>query len=46
MNKKQWQEYHGFYDDDMALIEIALSYGRMITAVFDRPLGYDIIKYS
>lgn len=44
MNKLQWAEHYGFDDEDMAQITLTLSYGVKITAVFDTPLDYEIIK--
>lgn len=46
MNKLNWQLHYGFTDEDMAHIELALTYGVKITTIFDKPLGYEDIKIN
>lgn len=43
--KKEWQEHHGFSDEDMAQIELSLSISKgRITDIFNEPLKYQGIK--
>lgn len=46
MTKDEWQTYHQFDDNDMELIEACLNFGGKITMIFDKPLGYGIIKFN
>ncbi len=46
MNKEQWREHHGFDLIDMSTIDECLLFGGKITAIWERPLGYEIICYN
>jgi hypothetical protein len=47
MTKKEFQEKHGFIDEDMERIELAKSItGGRITDIFNEPLKYQDIKIS
>ncbi len=45
MTKFEWQVSHGFTDDDMQTIELALSISNgRITDIFNEPLKYQDVK--
>ncbi len=46
MDKQAWALHHGFSSEDMIQIELTLSYGQKITAIFEKPLNYETVKYS
>ena len=47
MTKQEWQVHHGFTDEDMTLIDLALSIsGGKISDIFKEPLKYQDIKIT
>lgn len=47
MNKREWQEFHGFSTEDMARIESGLSISEgKLTDIFNEPLKYQDIKIT
>lgn len=45
MTKSEWQVFHGFTDEEMNVIELALSISNgKITDIFNEPLKYQDIK--
>lgn len=46
MTRDEWIVYNGFVDDDMIKIDMCLTFGGKITAIFDKPLKYQDIKIT
>lgn len=46
MNRSEWITHHGFTEEDMWLVDECLKFGGIITAIYEKPLGYEIIKYN
>jgi len=47
MKKSQWQEYHGFDDEEMELISLVVKETKgKITAIKDKPLNYEDVAYN
>lgn len=46
MDKETWRRFHEFIDEDMDRIDLFLSCGGKITAIFNKHLDYETIKYN
>ena len=46
MRRDDWVAHHGFCSLVMDRIDECLAFGGKITAIWDKPLDYEILKYN